>query len=90
MTVKKSDVYKIIALYGSSFINMVLGVLTSILNTRILGTASFGDLKFIETIVRFFASVTTAGFFVSITRLIAINNNKSYQKKCWVFLLLFF
>ena len=73
--------FKVSAMYGGSVLSSILALLTSILNTSILGTAGFGDFKFIETVVRFVASITTAGYFVSITRLLAITDNSSYKRK---------
>ncbi len=72
---------KLSALYGASMLSMALGFLISIFNSRVLGPENFGDYKFIETAARFIASLVTVGFFISLTRLIAINNNASKERK---------
>ncbi|MDO6491479.1 MULTISPECIES: lipopolysaccharide biosynthesis protein [unclassified Cellulophaga] len=72
---------KTFAMYGASFIAVLLGFIISILNTKVLGPEKFGDFKYIETVVRLIASLVSVGFFISITRLIAINNNAVKEKK---------
>lgn len=68
-------------MYGASFIAVLLGFIISILNTKVLGPEKFGDFKYIETVVRLIASLVSVGFFISITRLIAINNDTIKEKK---------
>lgn len=77
----KNSGWKIITLYGASFLNIVLGFLVSVFNSRILGPDLFGDYKFIETVARFIASIVSVGFFISLTRLLAINNIEPKEKK---------
>ena len=72
---------KLSALYGASMLSMALGFLISIFNSRVLGPENFGDYKFIETAARFIASLVTVGFFISLTRLIAINKSAGKEKK---------
>lgn len=76
-----SSLKKTFTLYGASFIAVTLGFLISILNTRILGPEKFGDYKYIETVVRLIAGLVSVGFFISITRLIAINKDQEVEKK---------
>ncbi len=79
MSIDTESLKKIIALYGSSIFGVVLGFAISIFNTKILGKEAFGDLKFIETVFRFFASLVSVGVFISITRMLAIAKNKDYK-----------
>lgn len=72
---------KVIILFGASIISMVLGFLISIFNSRILGPEEFGNFKFIETIARFIASIVAVGFFISLTRLVAINKDERTERK---------
>jgi len=72
---------KAIVMYGASFLSVALGFLISILNTRILGPEKFGDFKYIETVVRLVASLVSVGFFLSLARLIALNNDSVKEKK---------
>lgn len=81
MKVDKDTISKVLSLYSSSFIGIGLGFAISVFNTRVLGKEAFGDFKFIETVFRFLASVVSVGVFISITRMLAISNNKVYKKK---------
>ncbi len=72
---------KIIAMYGSSLVGVVLGFLVSIFNSRVLGAEKFGDFKFIETVARFIASIVSVGLFISLTRLVAINKNPDKERR---------
>ncbi|WP_127019338.1 lipopolysaccharide biosynthesis protein [Flagellimonas beolgyonensis] len=72
---------KVIVMYGASFLSIPLNVLVSILNTSLLGPKLFGDFKFIETVARFIASLTSVGLFISISRLVAINSDDTKEKK---------
>lgn len=77
----KASIKKSFLMFGSSILGMVLGFLVSIFNTQILGPEQFGDFKFIETVARFIASVVNVGFFISLTRLVAMNKDASKEKK---------
>ena len=77
----KNTITKIITMYGASILAIVLGFLVSIFNSRILGAESFGDYKFIQTVGTLIASLISVGFFVSLTRLLAINKEKIKETK---------
>ena len=68
-------------MYGASILAVVLGFLVSIFNSRILGPESFGDYKFIQTVGTLIASLVSVGFFISLTRLLAINKEKIKETK---------
>lgn len=70
-----------LVMYGASVLTIILGFLVSIFNSRVLGPESFGDYKFIETAARLIASVVAVGFFISLTRLVAINKVQSTERK---------
>ncbi|MDH3697403.1 MAG: oligosaccharide flippase family protein [Flavobacteriaceae bacterium] len=72
---------KIFAMYGASVLAIALGFLVSVFNSRILGPEKFGDFKFIQTVGIFIASLVSVGFFISLTRLLAINNEKIKEQK---------
>tara|TARA_R110000868_G_scaffold293806_1_gene554287 strand:+ start:18188 stop:19414 length:1227 start_codon:yes stop_codon:yes gene_type:complete len=76
-----SSLKKTLTMYGASFTAVLFGFLISILNTKLLGPEKFGDYKYIETVARFIASLVSVGFFISITRLIAINDSAIKEKK---------
>ncbi len=77
----KNSLRKIITLYGASIFAIALGFLLSIFNSRVLGPELFGDYKFIQTVATLIASVVAVGFFVSLTRLLAINDDEQKERK---------
>ena len=54
---------------------MLLGIGISVVNTRLLGSQQYGDLKFIQTIFRFVTIFVTLGLFVTGGRQIALKRN---------------
>ena len=77
----KGIIKKIVVLFGASLLGIVLGFLVSIFNSRVLGPEDFGNFKFIETVARFIASIVSVGIFISLTRILAINKDKTTEKK---------
>ena len=77
----KDSLKKIAAMYGASILAIALGFLISIFNSRVLGPEQFGDFKFIETVSRLIASIVSVGFFISITRLLAVSKHKSDEHR---------
>ncbi|CAM4422500.1 oligosaccharide flippase family protein [Zobellia nedashkovskayae] len=87
----KASYKKILTMYGASILAIVFGFLVSIFNSRVLGPEGFGDYKFIETVARFIASLVSVGFFISISRLLAINTSNLEKKKyIGLFTIIFF
>jgi len=55
---------------------MILGIGTSVVNTRLLGSLQYGNLKFIQTIFRFITIFVTLGMFVTGGRQLALKKNQ--------------
>lgn len=66
----KKQVRQIISLLLSTILSVGVGILVSIVNTRLLGPAHYGDLKFIHNILNFLATIATMGVFYSGGRLL--------------------
>lgn len=62
-------------LFAAMVLTMGVGFLGNIITARSLGSARFGDLKFIETIWSLFSSILTFGFFYSGSRLLILEND---------------
>ncbi len=75
MALMGSDVSRKVRQVGSLYMVMVgsmaLGFLISIINTRTLGPASFGDLKFITNLFQFISTIATLGLFTTGAQLMA-------------------
>jgi len=68
-------------LYGATITSMVLGVLISAFNARILGPEGFGNLRFILFSVGLLVTVSSLGLYVSSQRLIAIEEDVYRQRQ---------
>lgn len=68
-------------LYTSMLLGIIVGVGTSVVNTRLLGPQHYGDLKFLQTFFAFVVTFITFGLFFTGSRLLAqdeedVNKNK--------------
>lgn len=61
--------------------SVLVGVGTSVLNTRNLSVAEYGDVRYINNFMNFFASIFLFGFFVSGARLLAISKYREERKQ---------
>ena len=66
---------QILLLYGSTITGVLLGVIVSVLNTRSLAPAEYGDVRYINNFIAFFSGVLLLGYFVSGSRLLAVARN---------------
>ena len=69
---------QIIMLYGSTLIGVLLGVLSSIVNTRFLAPAEYGDVRYVQNIINFLSSLLLFGYFLSGARLMALSDDRQY------------
>ncbi len=67
----RTRLYQVAGLYGALVLGIVLSFLTSILNTRSLGPAEFGDYKFINNLFLFASTISTLGLFTSGSQMLA-------------------
>lgn len=68
---------QIIALYISTIGGVLLGILSSVINTRFLDPANYGDVRYVQNIINLFSCIFLLGFFVSGSRLLAISQSES-------------
>lgn len=66
---------QILLLYGATITSVLLGVVVSVLNTRSLAPAEYGDVRYINNFIAFFSGVLLLGYFVSGSRLLAVAKN---------------
>lgn len=48
---------QVILLYFTTMVGVVLGVLASVINTRFLSPADYGDVRYVQNIINFIASL---------------------------------
>lgn len=67
---------QVVILYASTLSGVLLGVVASIINTRFLSPADYGDVRYVQNIINFIASLLLFGYFLSGSRLLALSNNE--------------
>lgn len=65
-----------IVLYISTLAGVLVGMLVSILNTRNLTPAEYGDVRYVNNIIQMLSGVFLFGYFVTGSRLLAIAKDK--------------
>ncbi len=78
-------------LYISTLGGTLLGVVSSIINTRFLDTTSYGDVRYIQNIITFIASLLLFGYFLSGSRLLALSKSENKSRRirgCMVIILI--
>lgn len=68
---------QIIVLYISTIGGVLLGVLSSVINTRFLDPVNYGDVRYVQNLINLFSCIFLLGFFVSGSRLLAISKSKA-------------
>lgn len=66
--------------YVTTMLGVVLGVLASIINTRFLSPVDYGDVRYVQNIINFVASLLLFGYFLSGSRLLALSKDE-YRSK---------
>lgn len=69
---------QIVMLYGSTLVGVLMGVLASIVNTRFLDPAEYGDVRYVQNIINFIATFLIFGYFLSGARLMAIADDRQH------------
>lgn len=69
---------QIVTLYASTLGGVLLGVLASIVNTRFLDPADYGDVRYVQNIINFIATFLIFGYFLSGARLMALSDDRQY------------
>lgn len=72
---------QITVLYASSMIGIVVGVLVSILNTRNLAPAEYGDVRYVNNLISFFSGLLLFGYFISGSRLLALSQSEQETRE---------
>lgn len=75
MTLSKKG-KQISVLYFSTLTGVLVGMLVSILNTRNLMPAEYGDVRYVNNIIQMLSGIFLFGYFVTGSRLLAIAKSK--------------
>lgn len=66
---------QVVILYSTTLLGILVGVLSSMINTRFVTPPVFGDVRYIQNIMDFISSFLLLGFFQSGSRLLAISDS---------------
>lgn len=76
-----SNKKQVIMLYFSSLAGMMIGMISSVINTRALPPEQYGDVRYIQNIISFVSSLLLFGYFVSGSRLLALSKDEIYSRR---------
>lgn len=71
---------QVVILYGATLLGLLVGVLTSVINTRFLSPEEYGDVRYVQNIIAFVSSILLFGYFTSGSRLLALSKNEQYSR----------
>lgn len=80
MTFSKSR-KQVLLLYTTTLFGVFLGILSSILNTHFLSPEDYGDVRYVQNIINFVASLLLFGYFLSGSRLLALSEDEKYSRR---------
>lgn len=78
-------------LYISTVAGLGLSFVASIVNTRALPSAEYGDVRYVQNISQFISWICLFGFFLSGSRMLALSDNKERSRRirgCLILVLL--
>ncbi len=70
-----------IVLFVSTILGVLLGVISSVINTRSLDTINYGDVRYVQNFINLFSCVFLLGFFASGSRLLALSKDIEFNKR---------
>ena len=68
-------------LYFSTLVGVMLGIISSIINTRFLDPSAYGDVRYVQNIINLVASLLLFGYFLSGSRLLALSKDEQYSSR---------
>ena len=72
---------QIVILYVSTLLGVLLGLLSSIVNTRFMSTSDYGDVRYIQNVINFIAAFLLFGYFLSGARLMALTDDVQHSRR---------
>lgn len=72
---------QVVLLYVTTMLGVFLGVLSSIINTNFMDPEDYGDVRYIQNIINFIASLLLFGYFLSGSRLLALSKDEKYSQR---------
>lgn len=72
---------QVVLLYFSTLVGVMLGIISSIINTRFLDPSAYGDVRYVQNIINLVASLLLFGYFLSGSRLLALSKDEQYSRR---------
>ncbi len=72
---------QVIYLYASTLLGSLLGFATSIVNTRFLTDAEYGDVRYVQNLITMLACLLQFGFFHAGNRLLALSDDETRSRR---------
>ena len=72
---------QIAILYATTLIGVLLGVISSVINTTYLSPQEYGDVRYVQNIINFISSLLLFGYFWSGSRMLALSNNEEHSRR---------
>lgn len=72
---------QVLVLYGSTIIGVILGIISSVINTRSLQPLDYGNVRYIQNLIAFISSLLLLGYFTSGSRLLALSKDELHSRK---------
>lgn len=72
---------KVALLYISTLLGVFFGLFSSIINTHFLDVSAYGDVRYVQNIIYFIASLLLFGYFHSGSRLLALSKSEAYSRR---------
>lgn len=70
-----------VLLYMTTALGVLVGVLSSVVNTRALPPELYGNVRYVQNIISFVSSLLLVGYFVSGSRLLALSKSEEYSRR---------
>lgn len=72
---------QVVLLYGSTLLGILLGFISSIVNTHFINPSDYGDVRYVQNIIHFVSSLLLFGYFLSGSRLLALSKDEHYSRR---------
>lgn len=72
---------QVVLLYTTTVLGVLVGVLSSVINTRALSPDLYGNVRYVQNVISFVSSLLLVGFFVSGSRLLALSKSEEYSRR---------
>lgn len=72
---------QVLLLYISTLGGTLLGLVSSVINTRFLSPVDYGDVRYVQNIITLISSILLLGYFLSGSRLLALSEDESYSRR---------